>query len=485
MKLTELVSPWVDASAKDCAISGLANDSRAVKAGDLFIAYPGANSDGRLFINQALAAGAKAVIFEPAHWPAQAPAISQIPGIAFPQVAQHLAAIASRFYQYPAQHMTITGVTGTNGKTTIAYQLAQAHSLLGQQAAYIGTLGEGLTSQLQPLANTTPDALALQALFSRYLQNDIQHVCMEVSSHALHQGRVNEILFKQALFTNLTHDHLDYHPSMEAYAQAKALLFANPALEHAIINQDDAYAKHMAAVIPSTCQLVTYGTQEGAAVRALSWEVHLDGSNLQVQSPWGIHDLHIQALGFFNIYNALAVFTSLLAAGYAPDAVVKVMAALRAAPGRMEVVAQKPYAIVDYAHTPDALENVLATLSKVKKGKIIAVFGCGGDRDKTKRPMMGKIAGDYADVAIITSDNPRSEDPKQIIQEIEQGINTSNPCYKISDRKQAIAKALELADSQDIVLIAGKGHETYQQIGQTRHHFSDQEVVRALLGKSQ
>lgn len=480
MKLSTLLSPWLNSITQDCEIHGLANDSRRVKAGDLFFAYPGTASDGRLFIAQALAAQAAAIVYEPAAWPAEAMPTTEIKGVALPGLANQLAAIASRFYAEPAANMTVTGVTGTNGKTTIAYQLAQAHNLLGKQAAYIGTLGQGKTFKLQPLANTTPDALILQEMFYQYQQQGIEQVCMEVSSHALHQRRVDCIPFKQAIFTNLTHDHLDYHKTMAAYAAAKAMLFASPSLDYAIVNQDDAQASSMTTALAKSCQLITYGLQTNAAVRALAWSVSLDGTQVQVQSPWGLYELHIKALGFFNIYNAMAVFTSLVAAGYTPQAVVEVMHELNAAPGRMEIVKQKPYVLVDYAHTPDALENVLATLTKVKKAKIIVVFGCGGDRDKTKRPIMGKIAGQYADIAIITSDNPRTEDPEQIIQDIEQGLTTKS-YHKITDRKQAIDKALSLAGADDIVLVAGKGHETYQQIGKVYHHFSDQEVIQSLI----
>ncbi|KTC95800.1 UDP-N-acetylmuramoyl-L-alanyl-D-glutamate--2,6-diaminopimelate ligase [Legionella erythra] len=480
MKLSDLLKHWTTVS-QDCDITGLCNDSRNVKPGDLFIAYPGSAVDGRLFIPQALAHGAKAVVYEPGDWPLSDCPPSSFIGAPLPKLARHLAAIASRFYDDPSNTMQVTGVTGTNGKTTIAYQLAQAHALLGTRAAYIGTLGQGEADQLQPLGNTTPDALALQSLFAHYRQRKIAQVCMEVSSHALAQQRVDSIHFNQAIFTNLTHDHLDYHLTMDAYAAAKAALFKKTDLQWAIVNGDDAYAEKMIAAIQPPCRLLTYGIYESADIRALNWDVSLSGTCIDVLSPWGEYQLKINALGFFNIYNALAVFSSLLAAGYPHDAVVQVMSQLQPAPGRMEVVAQKPCVIVDYAHTPDALENVLATLEKVKKGKMLVVFGCGGDRDKTKRPMMGRIASQYADIAIITSDNPRTENPEAIIHEIEQGISSHPSLYKIVNREEAIAKAVSLADQNDIVLVAGKGHETYQQIGQVCHHFSDQEIIRGIL----
>ncbi len=276
-------------------------------------------------------------------------------------MATKLAGIASRFYGEPTKRLTVTGVTGTNGKTTIAYQLAQAHNLLGERSAYIGTIGQGEVMALQPMVNTTPDALCLQQLMHHYEQNAIKQVCMEVSSHALCQQRVDKIDFQQAIFTNLSHEHLDYHQTMEAYAAAKAMLFAKPSLRWAIINQDDYYSQIIRSQSKAD-QIIKLWRERRSRCVCLRWDVSLAGTHLALNSPWGQHELVINALGFFNIYNALAVFSSLLAYGYPVEKVVPVMAKLQAAPGRMEIVAQEPYAIVDYAHSPDALENVLATL---------------------------------------------------------------------------------------------------------------------------
>ncbi|KTC84169.1 UDP-N-acetylmuramoyl-L-alanyl-D-glutamate--2,6-diaminopimelate ligase [Legionella brunensis] len=484
MKLAELMRPWIDVVLPDCEILGLHNDSRQIKHNFIFFAYPGAQTDGRLFIPQAVTAGASVIIYEPTNWPNNCQLPQNIICVPFPGVAKKLGEIANRFYRYPTKKLAVTGVTGTNGKTTIAYQLAQAHSLMGVESAYIGTLGQGRVPELELLGNTTPDALCLQHLLAEYQQSSVKQLCMEVSSHALCQQRVDGIDFQQAIFTNLSHEHLDYHLTMEAYAKAKTLLFARPTLKWAIINQDDKYHQLMkAAITEASCQTLSYGIKEGADVRAFDWSVGLTGTSFAVTSPWGEEQLKINALGFFNIYNALAVFSSLLVSGYPIAKVVSVMAKLQAAPGRMEVVAHEPYMIVDYAHTPDALENVLATLSKVKKGRILVVFGCGGDRDKTKRPLMGKIASQYGDIAIITSDNPRNEDPMTIIEEVEAGITTSANVLKIADREQAIAKALSLATKDDIILVAGKGHEDYQQIGNVRHPFSDQAVIKRLTSK--
>ena len=483
MKLAELLRPWVASALPDCDVLGVHNDSRQVRPGYLFFAYPGAISDGRRFIQQAMERGAVAIVYDPENIPSEFVLPEHIGCVPLVGLSKKLAAIASHFYDYPTRALSITGVTGTNGKTTIAYQLAQAYVMLGQPAAYIGTIGQGSVSALQPLANTTPDAFCLQQLLADYRQKNIQQVCMEVSSHALTQGRVDNIDFSQAIYTNLSHEHLDYHHTMEAYAAAKALLFEVPSLKWAIINKDDAYSSLMADKRQESCKVLTYGLQDTADVRAVNWQISMSGSELDIVSPWGEHHVRVGLLGKFNIYNSLAVFASLLANGAAIADVVEVMGKLKASPGRMEVVAQKPCVIVDYAHTPDALENVLSTLLQLKQGRLLVVFGCGGDRDRSKRPMMGKIASQYADVAIITSDNPRTEDPAEIIEEIAAGFLPSKKIHKAIDRHEAIQKALSMADDKDIILIAGKGHEAYQQIGKERFVFSDQDVVRNLLNE--
>lgn len=483
MKLTQLLKPWMQQETADCFIASIENDSRRIQPGSLFIAYPGAASDGRLFIDKAVSAGAAAVAYEPAHFPKDGILPESIPCIPIAELATKLAFIAKQFYDNPGHSLTLTGVTGTNGKTTIAYQLAQAHHLLGQEAAYIGTIGQGNVHALQELDNTTPDALCLQKLLQEYKKQHVKQVCMEVSSHALAQHRVDGIEFKHAVFTNLTLDHLDYHHSMENYAAAKSLLFNGEALQWAIMNQDDAYQKIMAAAVKPHVKKLTYGMQQNCDVKAVNWSMDISGTTMEVHSPWGQHHLRSKALGKFNIYNSLAIFSSLLAMGYAAERIIDVMAQLKAAPGRLEVVANAPYVLVDYAHTPDALENVLLTLSQLKKGRLWVVFGCGGDRDKTKRPIMGEIASHLADHLVITSDNPRTEDPQVIINEIASGIPSSSHTMQLINREEAIAYAINEANENDIILIAGKGHEAYQQIGKVKQAFSDQDVVRKLIGK--
>lgn len=488
MKLTELLSAWMPVSTVDCNITGLRNDSRQIKSGDLFIAYPGAVVDGRQYIRQAIQAGAAAVVYDPVECPDKDVLLNEIPCLPMSNLASQLGAIANRFYDYPSRTLEVTGVTGTNGKTTIAYQLAQAHGLLGRKSAYVGTLGQGDVHALQPLMNTTPDALCLQQLFYDYNQRGVKRVCMEVSSHALSQGRVAQIDFNQAIYTNLSHEHLDYHQTMALYAEAKAILFSMPTLKWAVINQDDAYGGLMGTQLPEQCQKLTYGMSRRCDIWASNIKISMTGSTFDVATPWGMHHIYIKALGSFNVYNSLAVFSSLLAYGYRAIDVVPVMAKLQASPGRMEVVLQEPCVIVDYAHTPDALENVLTTLVQlkaaasssagVKPGRLWVVFGCGGDRDKTKRSIMGRIASQYADVVILTSDNPRTEEPSSIIADIAMGVSARNNAITLIDRAQAIQYALQNASPQDVVLIAGKGHEAYQQIGHERFEFSDQDVVR-------
>ena len=307
---------------------------------------------------------------------------------------------------------------------------------------------------------------------------------MEVSSHALELQRVDCVAFNQAIFTNLTLDHLDFHGTMEAYAAAKASLFAKESLEWAIINQDSPYLNLMQEQLMPTCQRLSYGLGEGSSVRARSWETGLLGTSMEVDSPWGKHSLRLRSLGKFNLYNSLAVFASLVASKVAPvDEISAIMGELTPSPGRMEIVSENPSVIVDYAHTPDALENVLQTLGALKPTKLWVVFGCGGDRDRTKRSIMGRIASQYADNVILTNDNPRSEDPETIANEVLTGISRTTGTTVILDRRLAIEFALNQAGEHDIVLIAGKGHEDYQIIGHQKQVFSDQAVVRAYFHK--
>lgn len=467
-----------------CEVTGINHDSRHIQAGELFLAYPGAQSDGRQYIKNAIDAGASAVLYDPHGFALPEALATAVLCIAVPNLSTNLAKIASRFYHHPSQSLSITGVTGTSGKTSVTYQLAQAYALLGKKSAYIGTLGQGHYVTLQALANTTPDALCLQRLLAQYRDNGVRQVCMEVSSHALDQHRVDLVDFDQAIYTNLSHEHLDYHVTMSHYANAKAALFAKHTLQSSIINQDDAYANVMLQQLAPSCQRITYGIYSAADVRACRWQTQMTGSQFEIMSPWGDCAVQTQGFGEFNVYNSLAVFASLMAAGLSLDRVVSVLPKLKSAPGRMEIVATKPTVIVDYAHKPEALSKVLSALNQLKQGRLIVVFGCGGDRDKSKRPMMGKIASDLADFVLVTSDNPRTESPEQIMTEILQGISNRAHVEAVVLRREAIARALSLADAKDIILIAGKGHESYQLIGEQSQYFSDQAVVQDLLAET-
>lgn len=485
MRLDDLLQPWIALNTDTCDITGVQNDSRRVQPGDLFIAYPGAVVDGRQFIDQAIQKGAAAIVFESVDATTERVSQSSVPCIPFPKLTQHLAALASRFYHDPSAQMSVTGVTGTNGKTTIAYQLAQAHQILGRPAMYIGTLGYGTAQNLHTLQNTTPDALELQRILYLSQQQGMNQVCMEVSSHALAQDRVEKIKFSEAIYTNLSHEHLDYHSTMQAYAAAKASLFAKSSLSWAIVNQDDEYVATMKAGIAKNVQVWTYGIEKPAEVRVVDYQLKSHETRFTVQSPWGKHDVITPLLGLFNIYNSLAVYTSLFAHHYSEQSVIEVMARLPATPGRMEIVAHNPHVIVDFAHTPAALDNVLKAVLRLKSSaqtKIWVVLGCGGDRDKTKRPVMGKIASEQADHVIVTSDNPRHEDPDAIIHDIAMGFVTGATIKTIVNRAEAIRYALDHAAHEDIVLIAGKGHEQYQIIGDDHWVFSDQEEVRQFFG---
>jgi len=476
MKLSELLQ--FDVTIKeDCEFTGIQNDSRIVNQGDLFIAYPGADADGRDYIHQAFEKGAAAVIYECSDGLVYENSTNK-PCIPVSNVAAKCALYASRLYNFPGKELLITGITGTNGKTTVAYLLAQAYHLLEAKSAYIGTLGEGEINHINNLPNTTPDAICLQKLLNEYKRRQINYVTMEVSSHALSQGRTDEIPFKQAIFTNLSHEHLDYHKTMEQYAMAKAKLFSTPGLEWAIVNKDDPHHQNMLSSLSSSAKVLTYGLQTKSDVQALRWHSTMKGSEVEVSSPWGTYNLSVNGIGEFNIYNSLAVFASLLTSGLDVHDVLSIMPHLKPVPGRMEVVAEHPMVIVDFAHTPDALIHVLQTLSHLKKQKLIVVFGCGGDRDKSKRKPMGVAAAQYADEIWITSDNPRHENPETIINEIAEGLTEHQGIHKVVSRRKAIEQALSQAGEEDIVLIAGKGHEPYQQIGDKKFPFSDQNIVR-------
>ncbi len=464
-------------------LADLTADSRAVKAGSVFVAYPGTARDGRDFIAEAIAKGAAAVLWErrgfawDERW--------AVPNLGIEGLRGRISEIAGQVYGDPSAALWMAGVTGTNGKTSVATWIAQALDGLGRRAAIIGTVGNGLVGELAEARNTTPDAIVLQRLLADYRRRGAHAAAMEVSSHGLDQERVAGIAFDAAVFTNLTRDHLDYHGSMEAYAEAKYRLFSLRGLGHAIVNVDDEWGRRFAGRLAAgSLELVTYGTGAGARLAASEVRLAADGVRFRLASPWGRGEVAAPVLGAFNVSNLLAVAGALLAAGVGFDEALAALAKLSPVAGRLERLGggDAPLVVVDYAHTPDALEKALAALrpSVGPGARLLCVFGCGGDRDPGKRPLMGAVASRLADQVIVTSDNPRGEDPRAIIAQVLEGV-AGRPAEALADRQVAIFAAVHQARAGDVVLVAGKGHETYQEIGGVRHPFSDREVALAAL----
>jgi UDP-N-acetylmuramoyl-L-alanyl-D-glutamate--2,6-diaminopimelate ligase len=473
-----------DASVLDALgvpVRRLRADSRQVQAGDVFVALPGERADGRQFIRQAVAAGAAAVIWEARghQWDARIEA----PNLGIPDLRHKLGALAAHVYGDPSRRQWVVGVTGTNGKTSCSQWIAQALTRLGQRTAVIGTLGNGFPGELSPATHTTPDAITLQEQLATFLAAGAGCISMEVSSHGLDLGRVNGVAFSAALFTNLSRDHLDYHGTMERYGAAKARLFRWPGLRHAVINLDDAFGAQLAASVDrNRVDVLGYGFGKGE-ISGHKLDLSQRGLSLEIETPWGPAAVRSRLLGGFNAANLLGVLGVLLAAGVAlPDA-AGALADLEPVPGRLEMLREpgRPLVVVDYAHSPDALQKVLETLRALlgEGARLICVFGCGGDRDAGKRPLMGEVATRLAHEAIVTSDNPRNEAPLAIIEQIVAG---AHPNYHVeADRAAAIHRAVRSARAGDVVLIAGKGHEPYQEIGDVRLPFADAEVARAAL----
>ncbi|HTT41617.1 MAG TPA: UDP-N-acetylmuramoyl-L-alanyl-D-glutamate--2,6-diaminopimelate ligase [Steroidobacteraceae bacterium] len=488
--LAELTAGLIAVPA-DLEVSDVTLDSRAVTPGALFLACRGRAHHGLTFLPQVLAHGARAVLYEPQG----APALPAAPAGAFlgavPQLSEHAGLIAARFFGEPSHALTVAGITGTNGKTTCAWLLAQALNHCQRPAAYMGTLGFGRPPQVTATLHTTPDAVSVQRQLAALRRQGAECVCMEVSSHALDQSRVSGVRFHTAVFTNLTRDHLDYHGSMQAYGAAKARLFAWPELAARVINVDDPFGAALAAgggaPLIVTLRQARSGVPAGARwVRATRVTAEPGGLWIDVDSSWGSAELTVRLVGEFNVDNALTVLAVLLAWEVPLPEAVRALSRSRAASGRMEMFGGRgrtPLAIVDYAHTPDALENALKAARLHCRGELRVVFGCGGDRDPGKRPLMGRIAAELADDIIVTDDNPRSEDPARIVAAILTGMSTRKPHVIEHDRALAIRLALERSGPEDVVLIAGKGHEGYQIVGHERREFHDQAVVSQELAR--
>ena len=482
MLLRELL-PDVAGIPGDLRITGLVMDSRELKPGDAFVAIAGFGAHGLKFVDQARASGAVAILFE-------APAPLDIPApadaIAVPNLRARLGELADRFHGRVTDAMTMVGVTGTNGKTSTVQLLAQAWALRGVRSGTVGTLGAGLYGQVTPTGFTTPLVLKLHDLLAQMHDDGAQAVAMEVSSHALDQGRVDGVHFDVAVFTNLTRDHLDYHGDMETYGAAKARLFAWPGLKAAAINLDDEYGRRLHAQVPASVKNVGLSSRGAADATLRADALQLDSAGIAFDLVRGseIHAVRSPLLGRFNVDNLLAVAGALYALGDSLGQIAETLSQLQPIHGRMNRLGGdgvKPLVVIDYAHTPDALEQALASLRGHAQARLICVFGCGGERDRGKRPQMAAIAEANADLVIVTDDNPRAEDGDQIVADILAGFAHAAAVIVQRDRAAAIARAIGEAGPNDIVLIAGKGHEPYQEINGVRHPFDDTQVARIEL----
>lgn len=485
MKLSELISilPFVDKPSeyKDIEILEIETDSRKVKPGSLFICIRGFQTDGHLYVNQAIDNGARAVIAEE-NIPVEVPLIKVTDS------TRTLAQLVNKFYCYPTLEFPLIGITGTNGKTTVSYLLDAIYKVYGKKTGVIGTIQTKLGDEVYKTNNTTPDALALQRLFKQMNDKEIEQVIMEVSSHALDLGRVYGCDFDTVIFTNLSQDHLDYHGNEWKYFYAKSLLFSrlgntyNQKDKFAVINADDCYAKELRKTTAQS--VITYGIKNKADIMAEDIQLFSEQTIFRLKTPLGTVKITSRLIGKFNVYNMLAASAAAIINGIPLHVVEQAFKHIRAIHGRFETVqADQGYTvIVDYAHTPDALRNVLETAGGLTTGKVYLVIGCGGDRDQTKRSKMGMIAVQHADHTIFTSDNPRTENPQDILSDMTSGLHTQAMKFEIEeDRKHAIEKVISYAMPDDIVVIAGKGHETYQEIAGKKIHFDDRSIARNAI----
>jgi UDP-N-acetylmuramoyl-L-alanyl-D-glutamate--2,6-diaminopimelate ligase len=464
-------------------VTGLQYDSRKLSPGEVFFAFPGEHVDGHQFIPQAIERGCAAVVSEKAPTGGVA-----VPWVQVPHGRAALAMAAGNFYAHPDRRLCLTGVTGTNGKTTTVYIVDAVLRAAGRTTARFGTIEQTIAGQSRTAANTTPESLDLVRLFVELEQQGGSHATFEVSSHALELRRVHGLAFHTVVFTNLTRDHLDFHRTMENYAAAKRRLFegaGGPPPKFAVINHGDSWGRKLEKL--GGFAPISYGLNGGAAVTAAKIECDLDGTRFTAQTPRGRFPVRSPLLGRLNVLNVLAAIGVGLSYGLTDEEIAEGIAACRVVPGRFELVSQgQPFLVaVDYAHTDDALRNMLRAareLTRPQKGRIITLFGCGGDRDRGKRPLMGEAAGSLSDLVVLTSDNPRSEDPLNIINDAAIGLQRVGADYRVEpDRAAAIRKAIEEARPGDLVLVAGKGHETYQVVGSKVIPFDDREVARQVL----
>lgn len=469
-----------DCMVPDVEVSGITTDSRDIKAGDMFIALKGLKFDARDFAVDALQAGAVVVLVDASDLDSLDQYIADLPELlVINELEKSLSHIAGRFYGHPSRHLTLIGVTGTNGKTTISYYLAQMLDKLGQSSAIIGTLGAGSVSDIKTTGMTTPDALRTQRLLAEMLEAGVEVVCMEVSSHALVLGRVAALNFDYLLYSNISQDHLDFHPSMQAYTEAKKSFFSDFSCTRAIVNADDALGVDIDNMLAD--KSLSYGITNGD-LRALQVKLDANGLGFELRyQALGVL-LNTDLIGEFNVLNILAVAGCGLAMGYNLPEVVAALPACQSVPGRMErieVQSVQPVVVVDYAHTPDALDKALQACQSHCKGSLAVVFGCGGDRDKDKRSKMGRIAENRADKVFITDDNPRTESPAEIVVDIVNDMH--RPAWVLHDRRQAINVAVKNSGPRDWVLIAGKGHESSQVYADHVINSNDRDIAEQAL----
>lgn len=484
MRLAELTK-GLDVSVdnwRDMEVQGIAYDSRKVKPGYLFVAIPGFKVDGHDYISQAVANGAVAVVASKPTSLGEQVAVIQVENS-----RRALAQLAANFYNHPTRRLKVFGVTGTNGKTTTCHLLAAIFRRQGHKVGVIGTIGNWIGDEQLAAARTTPESLDLQRIFHQMLEAGVTHVVMEVSSHALELHRVDATSFTGAVFTNLSQDHLDFHNSLEEYLQAKGKLFeqldASHAAAYGVANMDDKRSFQYLQQV-TRVPLIAYGQDQGAAVRADDISLCADGVTFRIRHKDTSFLLSLKIPGLFTVYNATAAAAVALQEGIEPQTITTALENVPGVAGRFERVdcGQDFTVIVDYAHTPDSLENILQAARQFVKGRLITVFGCGGDRDRSKRPLMGAVAGKLSDYTVVTSDNPRSEEPEEIINDILPGIERHTKNYRVLvDRGEAIAHALHYARPGDTVIIAGKGHETYQEVKGKTLPFDDREVAREIL----
>ncbi|MDK2809921.1 MAG: UDP-N-acetylmuramoyl-L-alanyl-D-glutamate--2,6-diaminopimelate ligase [Petroclostridium sp.] len=472
--LTSIIEHEYVNGDQNAEISGIAYDSRRVKPGDLFVCIKGFKVDGHEFISQAIGQGAAAVIVE------KEVEDVKVPMIKVKNSRRALALISAAFFGNPSSKFKLIGVTGTNGKTTTTYLIKTILEQGGSKVGLIGTNQNMIGDKVLPAERTTPESLELQQLFSDMVKEKVDYVVMEVSSHSLELNRVDGCNFEIGIFTNITQDHLDFHVTMENYLKAKTTLFKR--CKKGIINIDDSSSEYI--LNNGTCEMITFGIDKEADIHAKDIEISEKGVKFDVDTPYGSKFIELGIPGRFSVYNALGSIGACLALGISLEQIQQGLKQAKGVPGRAQIVETgKDFTVlIDYAHTPDGLENILNTVNGFAKGRVVTLFGCGGDRDKTKRPIMGEIAGKLSDFCIITSDNPRTEDPLQILNHIEEGIKKTDCSYVvIENRFEAIKYALENAKKDDVIVLAGKGHETYQILKDRVIHFDEKEIVESIL----